>query len=164
MNSPGSGWTSGLFMRVHPSAVHARPRTSGRLQQHDQQREHFRQNRHAFEQEERQVDRAGDLAAALGWRAMPSAAAAASLPMPRPAPITIMPRPSAAPKQVQHARRPPAACGGFLRADDRAVNDRTQGRRPATPTTIALRKTPALLILYPSCDSCLSDEREWPCR
>jgi len=31
------------------------------LHQHDEQREHFGENRDAFEQEERKVDRAGDL-------------------------------------------------------------------------------------------------------
>ena len=54
MNSPGSGWTNGLFMdRLL-------------LQQHDQQHEHFGENRHAFEQEEREVHGARDLVGRAG--------------------------------------------------------------------------------------------------
>src|SRR5262252_8937079 len=43
----------------------------------------------------------GILSAALGWRAMLSAAAAANFPNPSAAPITIMPSPSAAPKKCR---------------------------------------------------------------
>ena len=75
--------------------------------QHDQQHEHFGEDRHAFEQEERKVDGAGDLVGGAGCRAMPSAAAAASLPMPRPAPITTMPRPIAAPSRCSTMLEPP---------------------------------------------------------
>src|SRR5437762_9764706 len=53
MNRPGSTWTKGLFMANLPQAR--------LLQQHDQQHEDFGENRHAFEQKQRQVDGAGDL-------------------------------------------------------------------------------------------------------
>ena len=49
----------GLDQRVIHATPHAR--SAALLQQHDEQREHFGQNRDAFEQEERQVDGAGDL-------------------------------------------------------------------------------------------------------
>src|SRR3954466_5116712 len=51
MNSPGSGWTSGFISAAHD--------------QHEE-REHFRENRHAFEEEQRQIDRAGDLGGGAG--------------------------------------------------------------------------------------------------
>src|SRR3954468_17030393 len=51
MNSPGSAWTSGFISAAHD--------------QHEE-REHLRENRHAFEEEERQIDRAGDLVGGTG--------------------------------------------------------------------------------------------------
>ena len=53
MQQPWIGLTSGLSMMALSSPL--------LLRQHDEQREHFRENRDAFEQEERKVDGAGDL-------------------------------------------------------------------------------------------------------
>src|SRR5258708_15050072 len=61
MKSPGSVWTNGLSMSFSRSGS---SRTL--LEENDQQHEHFRQNRHAFEQEERQVHGAGDLCRRAG--------------------------------------------------------------------------------------------------
>ena len=63
-----------------------------RLEQNDEERERLGEDRDAFEQEQRQVDRAGDLSAPRSAGApIASAAPAASLPMPRPAPMTTQP-------------------------------------------------------------------------
>ena len=43
-----------------------RPRVRRLLQQHDQKGEDLRENRHAFEQEQRQVDRARDFVSRAG--------------------------------------------------------------------------------------------------
>ena len=58
MNRPGSGVTSGLFTNACPFVT--ADVTDAPLQD-DQQTEDFRENRDAFEQEQRQVGRAADL-------------------------------------------------------------------------------------------------------
>src|SRR4029079_8910190 len=69
MKSPGSVWTNGLSIALFSHSAWRSPerlalrnaRAPTSLQQHDQQREHLGENRDAFQQEERQVDGAGDL-------------------------------------------------------------------------------------------------------
>ena len=142
MNRPGSTLTSGfstvfvLSFRPHGAprqrAVSVRPTS-----QHDEQTEHDREDRGAFEQEQWEVRRAVICGDALGCRATPSAAPAASLPMPKPAPTTASPsrrpRPCSMPTVVIRF----GLGGGFLHS---------------------------ILLQSTVCDLTVNGARELPCR